>query len=274
MEKNSKIFLSFYLILGILLISTWYYIDNSIERPEIATQIFPQPITEINFTNSIDSVSIETIFNVMTDVTLYTKVLPKNIIAVNIINQTKNVLIAEEEFRENIFTIKLLAKHYFEPYEKHTIEILSGDAKGTIIEQNFKELTNSTEINTRISFKLDGPLKAITFLPKNSLVHAMNTVVENFVLYAKTTDQNFRMIDDLYREILLRPVDEIGLRYYGSLLESENISINDIREELMNSEEYASLSGLSDFKIISELNENTKKIIDDLYREILLRPVV
>ena len=237
MKKNSKFFLIFYPILVFLLLFTWYSIDNSIERPDIAIDIFPDPITEITLTTIVDSVSKENIFNVMTDVTLYPKILPKNILNITIIDQTADTIIAEEEFNENIFTVKLLAKHYFEPYEKHTIEILTGDAKGTFIEQNFEEFGNSTKINTRINFKLDGPLKAITFLPKNLLTHAMNTVVDSFVFYATITDQNVRIIDNVYREVLLRPADEIGLKYYGSLLESGKITVDDIRNKLMTSEE-------------------------------------
>lgn len=50
-----------------------------------------------------------------------------------------------------------------------------------------------------------------------------------------------KTIDDLYREILRRPADEIGLQHFASLLESGKMSVYDIRKVLLESEEYKTL---------------------------------
>ena len=50
-----------------------------------------------------------------------------------------------------------------------------------------------------------------------------------------------QIVDDLYREILLRPADPSGLQYYASQLESKKMNIDDIRIMLINSIEAESI---------------------------------
>jgi hypothetical protein len=46
-----------------------------------------------------------------------------------------------------------------------------------------------------------------------------------------------KTVDDLYREILLRPADREGLMHFSSLLEDGKITEDGLRELLLNSEE-------------------------------------
>ena len=46
-----------------------------------------------------------------------------------------------------------------------------------------------------------------------------------------------KTVDDLYREILLRPADREGLIHFSSLLEDGKITEDNLRELLLNSEE-------------------------------------
>jgi hypothetical protein len=46
----------------------------------------------------------------------------------------------------------------------------------------------------------------------------------------------------------------------------------DVRNALLNSAEYKSLLLPKEVKSLSEINNQTKKTVDDLYREILYRP--
>lgn len=107
----------------------------------------------------------------------------------------------------------------------------------------------------------------IHYIPESNLIHALNTVNSNFVEYSKRNVFENK-VDSLYREILHRPVDIDGLLHFSSLLESGEISENELRIELLNSSEKKSM----DFKSIDELTPKTKYIIDDLYEKILLRP--
>ena len=55
-------------------------------------------------------------------------------------------------------------------------------------------------------------------------------------------------------------------------MKSEEITIDEIRIELLNSDESNYILRLDEMKTVDELEPTTKKIIDDLYREILQRP--
>ena len=47
-------------------------------------------------------------------------------------------------------------------------------------------------------------------------------------------DETKKIIDDLYREILLRPADQEAFVYWGSLLESEKITKLELRKGILN----------------------------------------
>ena len=51
--------------------------------------------------------------------------------------------------------------------------------------------------------------------------------------------ETIKTIDDLYLEILGRSADLHGMLYYGFFLESDSITIAELRQELLDSEEYS-----------------------------------
>ena len=87
---------------------------------------------ELTITRIVE-VEREKYFKIMADVKNYPVVLPGNIESIKIIEETDSTIIAEEIIFEQGIRTTLLVKHTFVPYEKHTIEILDGDAKGTKI---------------------------------------------------------------------------------------------------------------------------------------------
>jgi len=231
-----------------------------------------QPLDQVIYETVVD-VDRESLFETMTSVENYPLVLPKNVISIKIINQTQNVIIAEEIVSDRGMTSKILAKHSIEPFQKHTIEVLEGDAKGTKIIQTFEEDGSKTKIRTEFNIEVRGLLTPISYFPAGNIRSAMNTVIHSFVTYTKGFDTEEKLIvDNLYREILLRPADSEGLEYYSTKLESGTMTINEIRNELFNSDERKNLLLPSEMKTIDELNPKTKRIIDNLYQEILLRP--
>ena len=137
-------------------------------------------------------------------------------------------------------------------------------------DQSFDECT---KIDSRVELDLKGLLSPFSYLPKRNLEHASNTVIQTFTDYMQLSDDKTRkIIDDLYREILLRPADQEAFVYWGSLLDSGAITVEEIRTEILNSDEKKYLLLSQENKKVEELDDETKKIIDDLYREILLRP--
>ena len=312
-QKTDKIIIIFYIFLAISFTIGISYITSTFDTTEHII-VFPQPVTELQITKIVD-VNQEEAFLIMTDIKNYPKMLPKNIISVNIMNQTDNSVLAEYEVTEHGIRSKLLASHTMYPYDKHVIEVMDGDAKGTKLIQDFTTINASnieppecinrdfdedldidlddmisckkfamkdfgdclfldkcTKIDSQVELNLEGLLSPFSYLPKGNLDHASDTVISSFTNYMEIKTENGKIIDGLYREILLRPADTEALEYWGSLLESETITVNEIRTEILNSDERKFLLALEEMKTVEELDGETKKIIDGLYREILLRP--
>ena len=292
MRKKAKILISFYVFLGISLILSLSYIDSTFgcndfytlkeckdpehdpdERPFI--QFGGIKLDEIK-TESTFNVDKEIIFDVMANVGNYHSILPENVLSVKIIEEETNLIIAEYILIERGIKVTVLAKHTLTPYNEHVIEILDGDAKGTKIIQTFIEDEGLTKISTDVELKLKGMLKPLYFLPKNNFAHAIGSVNTNFVEYAEMFNSpNMKIIDDIYRDLLLRPVDHESLEYWLPQLKSGLINTDDIRNELLNSKEkkMTDLHYLSTDEKIMRISDKNKTIIENLYLDLLNRPV-
>lgn len=273
MEKSEKKKVVVYIILAILIGSTIAYLDLSNDRTNhlIPADLYPErKVEKITFVNKFE-ISKEKIFESITDISNYPYVLPRNVISVNILEQSENEIIAEEKFIELGVKVNLKVKHTILPYEQHIIEIMEGDASGTKIIQTFKEENNLTIITTDVDLNLNGLLYPFGFLPKGQMNSAINTVLSSFVEYSQRYDEESKIIDNLYREILRRPVDLEGLQYYSSLLQEEKITVDEIRNALKNSEEFKTQLLPDEVKTLDELSKNSKKQVNDLYLEILGR---
>ena len=276
MKKSDKKIFAFYVCLGISMLAAFAYFDSLYERPHIDLQLATDPIKRISFENIIETVSHASMYEVITDVENYPKVLPKNILSVKILDRTNNSITAEEKIREHIIQSTLTVKHSFVPMEKHTIEILDGDAKGTIITQNFEILptSGSLKITTDVELDLKGIFSFVGFLPTTSIQHAVDTTIAEFaILAAKKSDlsENELAVELLYREVLLRSADPAGMKFYLQMLEEGQMTIDDIKNSIMKSDEYQTLLVENIIGSINEFNPETIKTIDDVYLEILGR---
>jgi len=148
----------------------------------------PNPLLTIennyHFEKIVD-VDRERIFNVMAQLENYPTIFPENYVSVIIINQTDNVIFSQETVKEAGIQVTINAKHSIIPYEKHEIEILSGDAKGSKILAVFKEVDSNTKIDVKIEMKLSGLLTPFAYLPKQNIDHALNTIFTTFTTYSK-----------------------------------------------------------------------------------------
>ena len=280
MNKSDKKILAFYVCLGISLISAFSYFDSLYERPHIDNFLPTDPIKRISVEYILNTVPHALMYDVITDVENYPKVLPENILSVKILDRTDNSIIAEEQINEKGITLTFTVKHSFVPMEKHTIEILDGDAKGTIITQYFDVVQpegyrnhGSLRITTDAELDLHGIMRFVGFLPESNIQHAVNTVIDAFTLSAKqkmSLTENEFAVAKLYREVLLREFEPKGLKFYAQMLE-DGMTIDDVKKLLMKSDEYQNRFIETGISSIDELNPETIKTIDDLYLEILDR---
>ena len=276
MNKSDKKILAFYVCLGISLIFVFSYFDSLYERPHIDNFLPTDPIKRISIEYLLNTVPHALMYDVITDVENYPKVLPENILSVKILDRTNNSITAEEQISEHSIKSTLTVKHSFVPMEKHTIEILDGDAKGTIITQNFEifQPEGSLKITTDVELDLKGIFSFVGFLPTSSIQHAVDTTIDEFAIFAaKKSDlsENELAVELLYREVLLRSADPAGMKFYLQMLEEGHMTIDDIKNSLMKSDEYQTLLVENRIGSIDEFNPETIKTIDDLYLEILGR---
>ena len=269
LNKTNKKFIIFYLVLSVVVFTALIYIDSSLDRPSRELNLAPIPLATISYSKIVD-VDKEVIFNTFADFKNYPHILPNNIISVTNIPEKQSVY--DITLTQMGIIAKLKAEHIIEPYHKQVIEVIDGDAQGTTITQTFEPYDNKTKISIDVDLKTKGILTAFSFLPVINANHAMDTIVQSFVEYStRSYTLNEKIVDDLYREMLLRPVDIHGLVTYSTLLDEEKITIEEIRNELLNSIEYQSNILLSDLKEISDLSEDTKNSIHELYDIILRR---
>ena len=216
------------------------YLDYTIPHP--STPIFikrVEQIHEITFSKTVD-VNKTRIFNIMKDLQDYPLVFPRYILSSNIINHTNDVEYAEERTMINGIIQKFIVKHTVIPYNKQTLEILSGDARGTIITETFGGNDTLPILTTNVKLHLQGLLEPFAYVEVGIAQNQLSQAIDQFVIYAKQFDNNptYKIVDQLYREILKRPADAQGLQYYGSMLESGKMTTNDIRKALLASDEY------------------------------------
>jgi hypothetical protein len=135
----------------------------------------------------------EKIFTIMTNMKDYPKILPNNILNVNIINEIESkggsvkTTFTEEKISERGVIVEVIAKHEVVPFHYHKIEIMEGDAKGTIIEQKFEDIENGTKIITEAKVHINGILAPFGFLATSNLESALNSALTAFIEYAKLT---------------------------------------------------------------------------------------
>jgi ribosome-associated toxin RatA of RatAB toxin-antitoxin module len=270
LNKTDKIIIIFYILLAVSYTVYIFDTNSSLDISKLP-DFLPKPITELEITRDID-IPTEVFFRIITDVSTYPLVLPQNMQSVVIKSQNDNVIIAEETMIEKGLKTTLVVKHTIIPYETHTIEVLEGDAKGTKIVQTFESIPNGTRIKTNIYFDLKEILYPLLFLPQSNFEHAINTILKSFVQYAKISqDSNAKTVDDVYREILFRPADATGLQHYSKLLKDGDITEDDLRELLLNSNEKKSTLNPLEILSLDKLSPETIDIINKLYLKFLVR---
>lgn len=151
----------------------------------LGTPIIPtQIVTKISYSRLADA-NEKDIFETMSDVKDYPKILPDNFRSVKILNHTKTTIYAEEEIFERGISTKLIVRYIIHPYENQSLQVITGDAQNTTIIENFKANGSSTIITTHVEMHLKGLLVPFGLLPQDNLEHAVNTVIDSFVIYTK-----------------------------------------------------------------------------------------
>ena len=172
----------------------------------------------------------------------------------------------------NFSVVKLhRIKHNFFPYVDHNkdfglpvelIECILTDPEASISNYIFKATSvNSIDSNIRKSFEVFHN-DVVTKELKKYLINYVDTIailkqtikdkddvirslVELTIDDNDINNEHKPILENLYEELLQRPADIFGLRHYTSLLVGGLVTVEDIRNALMDSKEYKNLHGFS-----------------------------
>lgn len=241
-NRTDKIIIIFYVFLAISYPSVIIYMNQSIDILKRDEETKKIPVNEIKVVTKF-TINKTNLFDTVADVRNYPIVSPDHFISVKIVNQSGNVIYAEEKVKEKLVTQTMLVKHTIIPYSTQTMEVMDGDAQGTIISANFTGSNSNLTITTDVQLKLKGNLALFASLPKQLFELELSSVVNDFAKYsAGFNDKNEKIVDDLYREILHRPADESGLKYWTPKLENGGFTVDDLRKAISDSPEAKSLN--------------------------------
>lgn len=241
MNKKDKATVIFYIIIAVSYPSVIIYMDQSFSDLRMMGEV-KTPVNGFNLVTA-HNVTKTKLFDTIADVRTYPIISPDHFISVKVVNQSGNIIYAEEQVREKLVTTTLLVKHTIIPYSSQTMEVMNGDAQGTKVTASFTG-TDNTTIATDVQLHLKGKLAIFVFIPKQVLELEFTSVLGDFAKYSKGFDNKYeKIVDDLYREILHRPADDIGLKYWGSKLEQGH-TVDDIRKSITESPEAKSLKNI------------------------------
>ena len=116
-------------------------------------------------------------------------------------------------------------------------------------------------------------LEEIKELLMDSVEKKLSSEADNIITISEISDETKEILDVLYQDILYREVDIQGLQYYGSLLENKKITVEEIEKKLLESEEKKYAVEPSKRKSIYELKDETRHLVNDVYKEFLFRSV-
>lgn len=187
MNKGDKITIIFYIFLAISYIFVIAYMDKSFGDIKMVRQI-NSPITEMNLTSQF-SVNKTILFNTVADIRNYPVISPSHFISVKIINQSNNIIYAEENFKEGFFTATALVKHTMVPYSYQTMEIMDGDAQGTLLNATFTGTGSSSTIVTDVKMHVKGKFSLFALFPKNMIEGELEKIINDFANYAMKTSK-------------------------------------------------------------------------------------
>ncbi len=135
---------------------------------------------DIVFTKVVD-VPRKDLFVIMSDIERYPVIMPKNVISSNIINKTSDIIYSLEVVEESFVRTKLLVKHELVPYEKHSFEVIEGEAKNSIIILQFDDYDSKTKITADVRLRAEGPVAILLeLLTESNIQSAMSTMIDTF----------------------------------------------------------------------------------------------
>ncbi len=134
----------------------------------------------------IVDVERDLIFQISTDYENFTRVLPEYFKQINIVEESDDITIIREKIQFLGRTVDVLTEHKVKKPDRHIVKMLDGQARGSIFDEKYEIEGERTKITINVDFVLHGGLKIMGAFAKGKIKQSMNTVINEFVSYAKS----------------------------------------------------------------------------------------
>ena len=151
----------------------------------IPGQVFAERIVTIEKTLPTEK---EKLVQVISDLKSYPHVLPENIKKSTILNQEENI--SKMTFKVEFLTVDADVKYYSFSPDNITLEVVSGDLKGTTLKGELKEIEYSqeskgTNVKAELDLKISWYLNlATSFISDENIESMLHSSLEQFSIYA------------------------------------------------------------------------------------------
>ena len=139
---------------------------------------------KFEFIKKVD-VQRDLIFQISTDYENFTKILQDYFKELRIIKKIDNTTIIQEKLQFLGRTVDVLTEHTIEKPDRHIVKMLDGQTKGSVFDERYEMDGNHTKVTINVDFILHGSLKILGAFAKGKIKQSMNSVMNEFVNYAK-----------------------------------------------------------------------------------------
>ena len=143
-------------------------------------------MVKFQFTKIVD-IDRDSIFEISTEYKNFTKILPKYFKKLEIIKDEKDRTEIKETINFLNRTITVLTEHIVVKPDQHIVTMLDGPAQGSSFDEKYEKNGAKTKITIKVNFILHGNLRILGFFAKRKIMTQMDTVLNEFVAYAKNS---------------------------------------------------------------------------------------
>ena len=143
-------------------------------------------MVKFQFTQIVD-IDRDSIFEISTEYKNFTKILPKYFKKLEIIKDEKDRTEIKETINFLNRTITVLTEHIVVKPDQHIVTMLDGPAQGSSFDEKYEKNGAKTKITIKVNFILHGNLRILGFFAKRKIMTQMDTVLNEFVAYAKNS---------------------------------------------------------------------------------------
>ena len=118
----------------------------------------------------------------------------------------------------------------------------------------------------------------VKFLEYNRIKHVLKTYYNDKFKKDKYSSQKFliknqfsKELSNLFEELLSRKIDKKGMKRFISLLMKNETTLNEIKNEIINSKEYSIKQEIDAENAVKHMMQESEKIVSDIFIEIMKR---